>query len=445
VSAPTDSTAPTALKGPLFKSVLHIAWPAAASHLLIFAHNLVDYMWVQMVGTEAAAGLTAGWTLYWLVGSLGQIFSVGITAMVARRIGAGRNREAHHVAGQGTIGAFAAAWVVAIVGYQVLPSMIAGSASSPAATHFATDYLGVILLGCPFLFLFYAMEGTFKGHGDTRRPLRALGLALGINVILDPVLIHVAGLQVLGAGLATVIASAIAAITLLRGARSRGLLSVAKPDLRIIRRIVRIGTPLSMHGILFSLVYVKIIAEVNRAGGDAATAALGLGLRVEGFAYLVCLGCASAAATMVGQNLGAGNIPRANAAAWLAVRLGVIVSGIWGLLMLVVPHGVVDLISPGSEATSYAVIYMECVSVSLMFTALELVLEGAFSGAGDTLPPMFLGIPMTVLRVPAAILAARTFGWGVVGIFWALTLTSIARGLLFAYWFQRGKWIHAKA
>ncbi|MEE8106336.1 MAG: MATE family efflux transporter [Planctomycetota bacterium] len=442
MSAPTEATA---LKGPLFRSVLNIAWPATASHLLIFAHNLVDYMWVQMLGTEAAAGLTAGWTLYWLIGSLGQIFSVGITAVVARRIGERRHGDAHHAAGQGTIGAFAAGWVVAIVGFQVVPMMIAGGASSPAAAHYASDYLGAILLGCPFLFLFYAMEGTFKGHGDTRRPLRALGLALGINVVLDPVLIHVAGLEVLGAGLATAIASAIAGLTLLRGARSRGLLKVGKLDPRIIGRIVRIGTPLSMHGILFSLVYVKIIAEVNHAGGVAATAALGLGLRVEGFAYLVCLGCASAAAAMVGQNLGAGNIPRANAAAWLSVRLAVIGSGVWGLLMLVVPFSVVDLISPGSEATAYAVIYMECVSISLMFTALELVLEGAFSGAGDTLPPMFLGIPMTVLRVPAAILAARTFHWGVVGIFWALTITSIVRGLLFAYWFQRGKWIHAKA
>ena len=83
--------------------------------------------------------------------------------------------------------------------------------------------------------------------------------------------------------------------------------------------------------------------------------------------------------------------------------------------------------------------------VAIMFTAIEIPLEGAFSGAGNTLPAMFLGLPFTLARVPAAYVAARYFDLGVTGVFWALALTSVVRGLLFAFWFARGNWIHAKA
>ena len=147
----------------------------------------------------------------------------------------------------------------------------------------------------------------------------------------------------------------------------------------------------------------------------------------------------------MGQNLGAKQIGRAHQGAWLAAKYAAFFAMIWGLFILVVPFDWVALVSPGEAATHYAMDYFHIVAVSLMFTAVEIVLEGAFSGAGDTLPPMMLGIPFTVIRIPAAIFAARTLDQGVAGIFWALTITSVIRGLLFAFWFARGRWIHAKA
>ncbi|NJN14174.1 MAG: hypothetical protein HC813_00450, partial [Planctomycetes bacterium] len=231
------------------------------------------------------------------------------------------------------------------------------------------------------------------------------------------------------------------------GASRRGFLGegVRGLDLELVRRVVRIGTPVSLHGIVFSFVYIFIVTETNRAGGDAATAALGLGLRVEGFAYMASVGFCSAAAALVGQNLGAGNIGRARESAWMAVRIGVWISALWGLVLLLLPETVVGWLSPGPLTTFYALDYFAIVAVSLPFTALEIVLEGAFSGAGDTLPPMLLGLPLTIARIPAAILLARVLGWGVEGVFWALTITSVLRGLAFGFWFARGRWVHAKA
>ena len=102
------------------------------------------------------------------------------------------------------------------------------------------------------------------------------------------------------------------------------------------------------------------------------------------------------------------------------------------------------MLSPGPASTGYAADYLKIAGAVIIFTTVEIVLEGAFSGAGDTMPAMLLGLPFTLVRVPAAI-AARSLGLGVNGIFWALALTSVVRGLGFAFWFARGKWVNAQA
>ncbi|MGH7162610.1 MAG: MATE family efflux transporter, partial [Planctomycetota bacterium] len=162
-------------------------------------------------------------------------------------------------------------------------------------------------------------------------------------------------------------------------------------------------------------------------------------------AYNTSAGCAAAAAVIVGQCLGARDPLRAHAGAWTAVRLAVWLAGAWGLLLFLLPFDAVDLLSPDARTTAHAVDYFSITACSFAFMAVELVLEGAFSGAGDTLPPMLLGLPLTLLRIPAAILLARTAGWGVAGVFWAITWTSVARGLLLALWFARGRWVRGRA
>ncbi len=420
--------------------------PAAMIQLLVFGNNIVDYFWIQKLGEEAAAGQTQGWTVFWMLASLGQIFSTGATAIVARRIGEQRPDEAVHAATHAVRGALLTAIVVGVAGWFLVPLVAEHNASSARAAAYTLDYLQILCVGAPFLFFFYALEGTFKGRGDMRRPLVAITTALGLNMFLDPLFIFGFGLEVRGAALATVVAFGVTGAVLAIAAHRRQWVQAASGiDFSIVLRVLRIGTPLSIHGIVFSFVYIFIVREVNLAGGDAAAAALGLGLRVEGLAYLVSVGFAVAAAAVVGQNLGAGQVQRAHRGAWIAARYAVIFAGLWGLLLLLMPGSIVGWLSPGAASTFYALDYFHIVAVSLMFTAVEIVLEGAFSGAGDTLPPMLLGIPFTVIRIPAAILAARTFDQGVAGIFWALTITSVIRGLLFAFWFARGRWIHAKA
>ncbi|MHC4938596.1 MAG: MATE family efflux transporter [Planctomycetota bacterium] len=442
-----SATPNPALEGPLRPALWRIAWPAILTQLLVFLNNFVDYQWVALLGEEAAAGQGAAWTTFWMLASLGQIFSTGVTAVVARRIGEQDPDAARHAGTHGIRGAVLAGFAIGALGVLAAPTIVGWYALSPAASGYAGDFLRTCCMGAPAFFFFYGVEGNFKGRGDTHRPLRAVATTLALNMVLDPLLIHVAGLEVMGAALATVIAFLLTALLLSKNATSRGWVRWLAPglDLRLIGRMIRIGLPVSMHGIIFSGVYVFIMRETSKAGGDAATAALSLGLRIEGVAYMTAVGFATAAATLVGQNLGAKQVGRAHASAWLAVRMAVQVTALWGLFMLTAPDSLVELMSPGPAAAAYAADYFKIAAVSITFMAIEIVLEGAFAGAGDTMPAIFLGLPFTLLRVPASIFAGSYLGLGVTGIFWALALTSVVRGLLFAFWFARNRWIHAKA
>jgi len=433
-----------ALEGALRPALWRIAWPAILTQLLVFLNNFVDYQWVALLGEEAAAGQGAAWTTFWMIASLGQIFSTGVTAVVARRVGEQDHDAARHAGTHGIRGAVLAGFVIGAIGLAAAPVLVGWYALSPAASGYAGDFLRTVCCGAPAFFFFYAVEGGFRGRGDTHRPLRAVATTLALNMVLDPLLIHAAGLGVMGAALATVIAFFLTALLLASNATRRGWVEwLARGlDVRLVGRIVRIGLPVSMHGIIFSGVYVFIMRVTSQAGGDAATAALSLGLRVEGVAYMTAVGFATAAATLVGQNLGAGQVDRAHAAAWLSVRLAVQVTAVWGLFMLVAPDALVAVMSPGPAAAAYAADYFKIAAVSVAFMSIEIVLEGAFAGAGDTMPAVFLAMPFTLLRVPAAIFAGSTLGLGVLGIFWALALTSVIRGILFAFWFARNRWTH---
>ncbi|HEX5135674.1 MAG TPA: MATE family efflux transporter [Planctomycetota bacterium] len=434
-------------EGPLRRAVLHVALPATAFQLLIFLNNFVDYFWLQRLGNAAAAGQSQGWTVFWVLTSIGQIFSTGITAVVARRVGERRLGDATHAATHGLRGALLSAVAIGTIGWILVPPVAAASASSAKAAGYTVDYLRTLCAGAPILFLFFACEGTFKGRGDMRRPMRAFGTAVLLNAVLDPLLIFKLHLEVLGAALATVIALGVTGGLLAYSGLRRGWIlgGLGGVDWALFRRIVRIGMPVSLHGIVFSLVYIFIFRETNLAGGDAAGSALGLGLRLEGVAYQTSVGFASAAAAVVGQCLGAGNVPRAGEGAWTAVKIGAWIGGTWGFVLLVLPEPVVGWLSSSDAAALHALDYCRIVAVSVAFTSVEIILEGAFSGAGDTRPALFLGLPLTVARIPAAMLAVRVLGMGVSGVFWALTWTSVLRGLAMALWFARGRWAAAPA
>jgi len=176
------------------------------------------------------------------------------------------------------------------------------------------------------------------------------------------------------------------------------------------------------------------------AFGPTAGAAMGIGNRMESFSYLICSGFAVAASTMVGQNLGAGKPDRAARCAWGATGIAVAVTLAVAVVFVSLPRAIASVFTDDPEVLRMAADYLVILGLSQFTMAVEIVLEGAFSGSGDTLPPMLVSVPGSLARIPLAYLLAFTLGWGINGVWWTLTITTTVKALVLAYWFSRGRW-----
>jgi putative MATE family efflux protein len=290
---------------------------------------------------------------------------------------------------------------------------------------------------------------AFRAAGDTRTPMVVSIMAIGLNMVLDPILIFGVGpipaLGVPGASVATTISILFAAIVILRLLfRGRAGFPVdrvlrTKPHPASMLKIARIGLPIAGQQFVFVCVYWFLIKFVHEFG-ESAGAAMGIGNRMESFSYLTCYGISVAASTLVGQNLGARNPSRAAKCAWGAIGFGIGLTIVTTTLLLVIPELIAGIFSDDPAVLAIATDYLIILGLSQIAMAVEIIFEGAFSGAGDTMPPMVVGVTGSLARIPLAYYLAFTMGWGINGIWWTLTITTVIKAVILGYWFKLGRW-----
>jgi putative MATE family efflux protein len=273
----------------------------------------------------------------------------------------------------------------------------------------ARQYLDVILLGLPVTLVFMVVASVFQGSGDIRTPFWILGGSLLVNAALDPLLVFgwgpVPAMGLGGAALATVASQALGAVPGIALLARRRMIALGRPPLGLRSlSILRIGVPSFLEGFLFCVVYV-VLVRLLVPYGVPALAALGVGHRLEGIGYMFALGFARASAALVGQNLGAGRPARAARGAWLAAGVASAFALLMTAAFLAVPHALVALFVP--EAGTVA--------------------EGG-----------------TYLRIVAISLLATEMGMGASGIYWAISATTVLKGILMAAWFLLGRWREAR-
>jgi putative MATE family efflux protein len=432
----------TLVDEPLTRLVRRFAVPAAASNLLMTLFGSVDAYWVgTRVGAAGLAAVSTSVFWVWLIVSLAEMVSIGLTALAARRHGEGRPDEAAHVAGEAIGFSLLLGALVGAAGLALLSWMFAVMRTPPDVTLLGHRYLGSYLLASPLLFGYFAVDATFRAAGDTRTPFLLLLTSVAVTLALDPALILGLGpfpaMGIAGAAVATVsvrsVAFVIGIVLLVR----RGLVRVRVPSLRGAWAIARIGLPPALTGVLFSLIYVALTRTTTRFG-TPALAALGLGHRVESWLYMIGVGFGAAAAAIVGQNLGAGERDRAMRAGWVITFYATLPALVGAALSLAIPEHVAALFTPDAAVIAEAARYLRIVAVAQLFVCAELVLESAMGGAGDTVPPMVSSTVLTLLRVPLAAWAAAR--WGTSGIWWVLSLTAVARGIAMIALWRAGRW-----
>ena len=432
--------------GPLRPVILRLAAPAVAMMACHFCFNLIDSIWVgRLIGPAALAAVSTAGFYVWVLLSLGEMVEVGLIAVAARRHGEGDPERAARAAA-GAVGyALIAGTVVSLIGLAITDWLFRMMTVPPEVARLGHAYLSTWLWGGPLVFGFFAVEATFRASGDTHTPFLILGASVLLSIILDPLLIAGVGpfprLGVEGAALASVMVRGGGFLIGLALAVRRGLIRVSAPDWRVIPTIVRVGAPLSLAGVLLSVIYMWLTRFTSRFG-TPALAALGVGHKVEGLGFIAISGFALSASALVGQNLGAGREDRARQAVRLTVGYCLTVTAVTAVAFLTVPRLLVGLFTSDPGVIADGALYLRVIAFAQIGQTFEIILEGALGGAGYTLWPQLTSTALTLLRLPLAAWWAGPLG--LLGIWLALSVTAVARGIAMTLFWLGGAWRHSR-
>src|SRR5436189_1547111 len=428
--------------GPLRPVILKLAAPAVAMMACHFCFNLIDAIWVgRLIGPAALAAVSTAGFYVWVLLSLGEMVEVGLIAVAARRHGEGLPDAAARAAGAAVLYALAAGTAVSLLGFALTADLFRLMRVPPEVARLGHAYLDTWLLGGPLVFGFFAVEATFRASGDTRTPFLILTASVLLSVGLDPLLIAGLGpfprLGVEGAATASVMVRGGGFLIGVVIALRRGLVRLDAPDWRAVPTIFRVGAPLSLAGVLLSLIYMWLTRFTSQFG-TPALAALGVGHKVEGLGFMAISGFALSASALVGQNLGARQEQRARQAVRMTVGYCLIVTTATAVAFLAIPRTLVALFTTDPAVIGDGSLYLRVIAFAQVGQTFEIILEGALAGAGYTLWPQLTSTSSTLLRVPLAAWWSGTIG--LLGIWLALSLTAVARGIAMTLFWIGGAW-----
>jgi putative MATE family efflux protein len=433
----------------LNRAILLLAIPMVLEMVLESLFAVVDVFWVGRLGADAVATIGLTESLLSLVFAVGLGLSLSTTAMVARRIGE-KDPQGAAVAGAQAI--FLGFAVSAVIG---IPSWIYGGellrlmGASPAIVTTGTAYAKIALGGSGVVLLLFLNNAIFRGVGDAAVAMRLLWVSNIINLILDPCFIFGIGpfpkLGVTGAAVATFTGRSIGVLyqfyRLLRGTeRIRILTSQIRLDFQVMFRLVRV----SLTGILqFAIAHTSWIGLVRIISvfGSAALAGYTIAIRILIFILMPSWGLSNAAATLVGQNLGARKPERAQISVWRTAFYNMLFMGGIGVVFLIWATPVVRLFTQDPEVVPLAASCLRILSYGNIGYAYGMVMLQAFNGAGDTVTPTVVNFfGFWLLEIPLAYFLALRVGWQAKGAYVSIVVAECAIALAGVLLFRRGKW-----
>ncbi len=444
----TDQIAGDAPLGP---TTLKLALPAMGTMYLISSFNFIDTKIAGELGAVSLAGLSTGQFFVWSMIGLSNLISIGIGAVIARRIGEGNRIAAEHAAYQGLAMTLIASLVFGLL-FRIIGPFVFSDVmrTSEEVTRAGLSYLYMALIASPLIYLSMTSSQIFQALGDTRKPMYFMALALITHFILDYTLMlgkfGAPKMDVTGAGIAVLGSRAVFVVFAMYVLFSPRFPSfMARPhgswgiDWKLLKKISIIGLPTAVEGLMFPVIYM-LLTRYTTIHGTEQVAALRVGHTVEGLVFFGAIGIGIAMRPLVGQNLGAGNIERARKAPWAGVKIFLAPVLILSAIMLIKPELIVSLITEDPAVVKAGSVYLRIVGWSEVFMAVELIYVGAFAGAGVTWTPMAIVFPLTLARWPIAAWSQHA-GMGIEGVWWALSGTSIVKGILVSWAFSRGGWV----
>jgi putative MATE family efflux protein len=404
-------------EGSIMRQIVRLAWPAVGSMFLHTAMSITDAIWVGRLGADQMAAVISSMFVIWIIYSLLGIAETGTVAVLSRHYGAKNMERVAHAGRQAVLLGLGFSIIVGALGLAGSGFLFDIMNTTAVVKGYGVAYLRIIFAVTISIFMAELLNATFRATGDTKTPLIVGSISIGINLILDPLLIFGWGpfprLEVIGAGIATASSYTLGLLLYLLVIKL-GKLTFAFDwhklkgvDWPVIWQMAKVGTPGSISGVIFSIVYL-FLTRITASFGTEAVAALGIGNRLESFSYMLCFGFYMAVATLVGQNLGAGKPERAAKSAWYAVAITLVITTIIGLAFILFPRSIASIFIADPKVQEMAVDYLMILALSQPSMAILIVLEGAFAGASDTMPPMIVSIVYAGARLPIALWLTRT-------------------------------------
>ncbi|HEX9961694.1 MAG TPA: MATE family efflux transporter [Pyrinomonadaceae bacterium] len=410
---------------------------------------LVDIFFVAKLGADAVAVVGLTESIMALIYAVAIGLSMGATATVARRIGEkdaeGAAKSAAHVIYLGVL----VSLFMSVLGIILAPTLLALLGASPQVVEMGTPFMRIMLGGNAAVVFLFLLNAIFRGAGDAAIAMRVLWLANVLNMILAPSFIFgfsfFPELGVTGAAVGTTIGRGCGVLFAARYLfRPGGRIHVDRESWRLdaglLWKIVKLSSTAVLQFLIATASWSALVRVVAGFGSEAIAGYV-IALRVVMFALLPSVGLSNAAATLVGQNLGAGKPERAEKSVWKAAYINAAFLGAVGLLFLIFSNPLVGFFTPDPKVLAYGTSALHIVAYGFVFYGFGMVLETAFNGAGDTWTPTYLNLFIFwIFEIPLAYILAYSFGFGADGVFWAITIAFSLLAVVSAVLFNRGKW-----
>lgn len=436
-------------EGSIARAVALLAVPMVLEMAMESLFGIVDVFFVARLGADAVAtvGLTEG--MLTIVFGVAMGLSMATTAMVARRTGE-KNPRGAAVAAVHSIGiGIAISAVVGVIGVWQAPKLLGLMGASPTIIQMGSTYTSIVLGSVSIIFLLFLINGIFRGAGDATIAMRSLWLANLINIVLDPCLINGWGpfpkLGVTGAAVGTAIGrgtGVLFQLYMLFGGKGR--IVIHRDNLRlnigVLVRLLRVSASGMMQFLIATASWLGLV-RIIAVFGSTALAGYTIAIRILIFAILPSWGMANAAATLVGQNLGAGKPARAERSVWIAGFLNMLFLGFVAIVFVTFAERLIGIFTTDPDVLRYGTSCLRFVSYGYVFYAYGMVMVQAFNGAGDTLTPTLINLfCYWLLQIPMAYGMARVLGLGPTGVFAAIAISESTLAVVSMLVFRRGRW-----
>jgi putative MATE family efflux protein len=439
--------------GSIDKAIFMLSIPMILEMSMESLFAVVDAFYVSRLGVDALATVSLTESVLTLVYSMAIGLSMGATAMVARRVGEQDISGAAKSGVQAIYLAIGLSLLISVAGLFFSEKILGLMGASESVIASGAGYTRWMLGGNITVMLIFLINAIFRGAGDASLAMRVLILSNGLNIILDPIFIFgfgpIPAMGVEGAAIATTIGRGTGVLyQVYHLVKGKGLIKIHKENLALevglIWRLIKVSAGGTFQFIIASASWIFLVRIVSTFG-SSALAGYTIAIRVIVFAILPAWGMANAAATLVGQNLGAGQPERAEKSVWRTGFFNMLFLAVITILFMTLAGEIVNLFTEEEVVVHYAVQCLQIVSVGYIFYAYGMVVAQSFNGAGDTRTPTILNFfAFWTFQIPMAYLLAKTFGFGTPGVYWAIVIAESALAIVSILIFRQGKWKNVK-